>query len=119
MTGDGVVRQRGGGLLVEFPGQLLHPLPRHQQRRRDNEHHRGAEQNLALGGEGDFEPSNPSKHQQTILSVGPNPQLLNRLAPQRTLPVVQARRPPPITVTNLALPTPRASAMTHSRSRSK
>ena len=49
VAGEGVVGEGGGGALVELLGQLLHALPRHEQRRRDDQHHRRAEQDLALG----------------------------------------------------------------------
>jgi len=40
--------ERTGGLLVQLVGQLLHALPRHEQRRADDQHGRSAEQQLAL-----------------------------------------------------------------------
>jgi len=62
MTGQHLVGQCGRGSLVELGGELLHPAPGHEQRRGDDEQDGGAKEDLALGRERDFQPSNSPEH---------------------------------------------------------
>ncbi|MGC4033411.1 MAG: hypothetical protein QM754_17115 [Tepidisphaeraceae bacterium] len=43
--------------FVRLLTERFHALPRYEQRRPDDQHHRHAEQKLAFGGERDFEPT--------------------------------------------------------------
>ena len=62
--GQRVVRQRAGGALIQFLRQLLHPMPRDGQGSADDEQHRRAEEDLALGGEGDAKLSDAFEHRE-------------------------------------------------------
>jgi hypothetical protein len=63
--------QRGGGGLVELGRELVHPLPRHEERRRDDQHDRRPEQELAFGRQGDAKLANPFEQPSGILSARP------------------------------------------------
>src|SRR4051812_17865310 len=57
-----IIDQRPRRSLIQLLRQLLHALPRNQQRRPDDENNRSAEQKLALGSEGDVELADLFEH---------------------------------------------------------
>ena len=78
---NGLIRQRPGGAEVKLGGQVFHPLPRHEQRRRDDQNHRRPKKNLALRRQRDAKLANPLEQLRAILSANPAAQVVRWKSP--------------------------------------